>query len=96
MCALTASRPASHNIGARSLSERTPICFRPLVKTFMLASHGRKPKRRQADQIVLAHLMVEAKSNEIPAAPELIEALGLTGCVFTLDAEHCQKKPSSA
>ena len=51
---------------------------------------------RQADQIVLAHLMVEAKSNEIPAAPELIEALGLTGCVFTLDAEHCQKKPSSA
>jgi hypothetical protein len=23
--------------------------------------------------------------------PELIEALGLTGCLFTLDAEHCQK-----
>jgi predicted transposase YbfD/YdcC len=35
--------------------------------------------------------MVEAKSNEIPAAPELIEALGLTGSLFTLDAEHCQK-----
>ena len=51
---------------------------------------------RQADQIVLGHLMVEEKSNEIPAAPELIEALGLKGCVFTLDAEHCQKKPSSA
>ena len=47
---------------------------------------------RQADQIVLGHLMVEEKSNEIPAAPELIEALGLTGCVFTLDAEHTQKK----
>ncbi len=46
---------------------------------------------RQADQIVLGHLMVEAKSNEIPAAPELIEALGLTGSLFTLDAEHCQK-----
>ena len=51
---------------------------------------------RQADQIVLGHLMVEEKSNEIPAAPELIEALGLKGCVFTLDAEHTQKKRSSA
>jgi uncharacterized protein with PIN domain len=46
---------------------------------------------RQADQIVLGHLMVEEKNNEIPAAPELIEALGLKGCVFTLDAEHAQK-----
>ena len=46
---------------------------------------------RQADQIVLGHLMVEEKSNEIPAAPELIETLGLKGCVFTLDAEHAQK-----
>ena len=51
---------------------------------------------RQADQIVLGHMMVEEKSNEIPAAPELIEALGLKGCVFTLDAEHCQKNRSSA
>lgn len=49
---------------------------------------------RQADQIVLGHLMVEEKSNEIPTAPELIEALGLKGCLFTLDAEHCQKNPS--
>jgi len=51
---------------------------------------------RQADQIVLGHLMVDEKSNEIPAAPELIEALGLKGCLFTLDAEHCQKNPSLA
>jgi len=51
---------------------------------------------RQADQIVLGHLMVEEKSNEIPAAPELIEALEVKGCLFTLDAEHCQKKPSRA
>ena len=47
---------------------------------------------RQADQIVLGHLMVAEKSNEFPAAPELIEALGLKGCVFTLDAEHAPKK----
>jgi hypothetical protein len=46
---------------------------------------------RHADRIVLGHLMVDEKSNEIPAAPELIEALGLKGCVFTLDAEHAQK-----
>jgi DDE family transposase len=46
---------------------------------------------RHADQIVLAHLMVGEKSNEIPTAPALIEALGLKGCVFTLDAEHTQK-----
>ena len=32
---------------------------------------------RHADQIVLGHLMVGEKSNEIPTAPELIEALGL-------------------
>jgi hypothetical protein len=51
---------------------------------------------RQADQIVLGHLMIDEKSNEIPAAPELIEALGLKGCLFTLDAEHCQKNPSLA
>ena len=45
---------------------------------------------------MLGHLMVAEKSNEIPAAPELIEALGLKGCVFTLDAEHAQKNRSSA
>ncbi len=41
---------------------------------------------RHADRIVLAHVMVAEKSNEIPTAPELIEALGLTNCLFTLDA----------
>ncbi len=46
---------------------------------------------RHADQIVLAHLMVAEESNEILAAPELIEALGVTDCLFTLDAEHCQR-----
>ena len=51
---------------------------------------------RHADQIILAHVMVAEKSNEIPTAPELIEALGLKGCLFTLDAEHCQKNCSNA
>lgn len=51
---------------------------------------------RQDNQIVLGHLMVEEKSNEIPAAPALIEALGLTGALFTLDAAHCQKNHLNA
>ena len=45
-------------------------------------------------QIILAHLAVAEKSNEIPAAQEMIATLGLTGRLFTLDAMHCQKKPS--
>jgi hypothetical protein len=49
-------------------------------------------RRRQANQIVLGHLMIDAKSNKIPAETELIEALGLNACVFTPDAEtHPQK-----
>jgi len=51
---------------------------------------------RHADQIVLAHVMVAEKSNEIPTAPELIEALGVKDRLFTLDAEHCQKNRSRA
>ena len=43
-------------------------------------------------QIILAHEVIDEKSNEIPAAQALIAALGLTGRVFTLDAMHCQKR----
>ncbi len=43
--------------------------------------------------IVLAHTEIDDKSNEIPAAEEMIRALGLTGVVYTADAMHCQKKP---
>jgi hypothetical protein len=43
------------------------------------------------NQIILGHLPVPDKSNEIPAAQALIVALGLTGRLFTLDAMHCQK-----
>ncbi len=42
-------------------------------------------------QIILAHEVIDEKSNEIPAAQALIAALGLTDRVFTLDAMHCQK-----
>ena len=42
-------------------------------------------------QIILAHEVVDEKSNEIPAVQTLIAKLGLSGRVFTLDAMHCQK-----
>lgn len=44
-----------------------------------------------ARQIILGHVPIAEKSNEIPAAQKLIEDLGLKGRVFTMDAEHCQK-----
>jgi hypothetical protein len=42
-------------------------------------------------QIILAHEVIDEKSNEIPAAQALIAAMGLCDPVFTLDAMHCQK-----
>jgi DDE_Tnp_1-associated len=44
------------------------------------------------DLIVLGHVEVSDKSNEIPAAQALIESMGLPRMIFTLDALHCQKK----
>lgn len=42
--------------------------------------------------LIIAHLEVEAKSNEIPAAQKFIKESGLEGYIFTMDALHCQKK----
>lgn len=42
--------------------------------------------------LIIAHLETEEKSNEIPAVQEFIKKLGLEGCIFTMDAMHCQKK----
>lgn len=44
-----------------------------------------------SDLIVLGHVELAEKTNEIPAAQALIEELALPGRVFTLDAMHCQK-----
>lgn len=43
------------------------------------------------DLIVLGHIEVDEKSNEIPAVQTLIASMGLPGRVFTLDALHCPK-----
>ena len=45
--------------------------------------------------LVLAHLDCDDKSNEIPAVQVLLSELGLTQVLVTVDAMHCQKKPSS-
>ncbi len=42
--------------------------------------------------IILAHIEIDDKSNEIPAAQKLMSELNLSGCIVTLDAMHCQKK----
>lgn len=45
--------------------------------------------------LVLAHIDISEKSNEIPAAQMLLAELGIPGgAIVTLDALHCQKKPS--
>ncbi len=48
------------------------------------------------EQIILGHEEINAKTNEIPMAQLLMEKLGLTGCIFTFDALHCQKKTLEA
>jgi DDE_Tnp_1-associated len=44
--------------------------------------------------LVLAHIDIDEKSNEIPAAQRLLGELQVAQSVITLDALHCQKKPS--
>jgi hypothetical protein len=46
----------------------------------------------QQDLIVLGHMEVDDKSNEIPAVQSLIASLEMDGGILTLDALHCQKK----
>lgn len=42
--------------------------------------------------LILAHVDIAAKSNEIPAAQTLLAELGVAdGAIVTLDALHCQK-----
>jgi len=49
-----------------------------------------------AERIILAHEEIAEKTNEIPTAQTLIADLGLTDCIFTLDALHCQEKTLEA
>ena len=44
--------------------------------------------------LILAHIDIDEKSNEIPAAQQLLGELDVARTTITLDALHCQKKPS--
>jgi hypothetical protein len=44
--------------------------------------------------LVLAHIEIDEKSNEIPAVQKLLAELDVAGCIVTCDAMHCQKKLS--
>jgi predicted transposase YbfD/YdcC len=43
-----------------------------------------------ANRLVLGQVKVDEKSNEITAIPQLLEALGVSGCIVTIDAIGCQ------
>ena len=42
--------------------------------------------------LVLAHIEIDEKSNEIPAVQKLLAELDVAGHIVTCDAMHCQKK----
>ena len=44
--------------------------------------------------LVLAHIEIDEKSNEIPAVQKLLQELDVAGRIVTCDAMHCQKKLS--
>jgi len=50
------------------------------------------------EQMVLGHVLIEdgSKDHEIAAAQRLIKELGLSDCLYTLDALHLQKTRSRA
>ena len=45
--------------------------------------------------LVLAHIEIDEKSNEIPAAQKLLQELDVAGHIVTCDAMHCQKNRPS-
>jgi len=47
-------------------------------------------------RICLRQMLVDEKSNEIPAVPELLKLMELSGATVTLDAMHCQVDTAQA
>jgi len=43
-------------------------------------------------RLVLGQIATDAKSNEITAAPKLLEMLSLKGCIVSVDALNCQRE----
>lgn len=49
-----------------------------------------------ADGLVLGQLKIDAKTNEIPAIPKLLQLLDIAGCIITVDAIGCQRDIAAA
>lgn len=47
-------------------------------------------------RLCLRQMSVDGKSNEIPAAPELLKLIELAGATVTMDAMHCQVETAQA
>lgn len=47
---------------------------------------------RTDDKLILAHEVIDQKTNEIPMVQKLLADIGLEGYYYTMDALHCQKK----
>lgn len=47
---------------------------------------------RTQDKLILAHEVIDQKTNEIPMVQKLLKDTGLEGYYYTMDALHCQKK----
>jgi predicted transposase YbfD/YdcC len=43
-------------------------------------------------KLILGHVSIEEKTNEIPVMQSLLKELELSGVIYTADALHCQKK----
>lgn len=50
----------------------------------------------QSTKCLLSQMLVESKTNEIPAGPQLLETVPLQGRVVTADAIHCQRDTCQA
>ena len=44
------------------------------------------------DKLILAHEVIDQKTNEIPMVQKLLKDIDLEGYYYTMDALHCQKK----
>ena len=50
----------------------------------------------QSTKCLLSQMLVEGKTNEIPAGPQLLQTVSLEGRVVTADAMHCQRDTCQA
>ena len=86
--------PLHHAPLAQPEAQRQPVNRHELAVVAPTAPPNPRPVPQQTPQPnpqPTENIFETQPSNEIPAAPELIEALGVTDYLFTLDAEHCQK-----